>query len=304
MANADQKSPGNMKVEIPLVPALLIMIIVLLAVIIGLVFLPRPLSIGASPSAEPTITKRPSAPPTTQPEPTAPESFGNTPEEAVNGFYSAVRDVKRGILFDEWMTTSLAQRLSEDADYEYDKLQLKEDIEWDIIEISEVDYSEFQVAFVQYENEDVSKCELLELANPTSTGDHWRVSDISEADCESGEKIVSLAPTPTAVKYLNPELDYIACPSSYNSHLALDMVAYVSEDPPIPNNLRETAGLAHQRVGELQPGEEAYILDGPKCIDGWVWWDVRSLVNGERGWTSEAGSEWEYWLIPLGWRLY
>jgi len=47
-----------------------------------------------------------------------------------------------------------------------------------------------------------------------------------------------------------------------------------------------------------------WIIDGPKCADGWVWWRVRSQYDGLEGWTSEGeqpiGEDPIYWLEPTG----
>lgn len=102
--------------------------------------------------------------------------------------------------------------------------------------------------------------------------------------------ILTLTPsqTPTA---------WQVCPKTYYSHLRVGMRAMVTEDPPIPNRLRERADTNSKVIGMIQPGEEVDIIDGPGCSNEWVWWKVR-LSNGLTGWTAE-GENGEYWLIPV-----
>ena len=51
-------------------------------------------------------------------------------------------------------------------------------------------------------------------------------------------------------------------------------------------------------IGFIDPGEKIEIIKGPSCSNQWVWWKVKSLKNGEIGWTSEGDAE-NYWLVPV-----
>ncbi len=88
-----------------------------------------------------------------------------------------------------------------------------------------------------------------------------------------------------------------ACDGSSDSRLQVGATAAVSQDPPQANNVRNGAGASQRKVGQIQPGERVTVLDGPRCVDGWVWWKIRSLDNGLTGWTAEGDKD-SYWLVP------
>lgn len=88
-----------------------------------------------------------------------------------------------------------------------------------------------------------------------------------------------------------------ACAGSRDSRLQVGAIAAVSKDPPQANNVRKAAGSNQLKVGQIQPGERVTVLDGPRCVDGWVWWKIRSQDSGLTGWTAEGDRE-NYWLVP------
>jgi hypothetical protein len=79
--------------------------------------------------------------------------------------------------------------------------------------------------------------------------------------------------------------------------LQVNSYAYVNPDPPLPNNLRSEADPNSELLGEIQPRQAMKILAGPKCVDGWQWWNVIPSNSDLNGWTAE-GDEQTYWLIP------
>ena len=48
-------------------------------------------------------------------------------------------------------------------------------------------------------------------------------------------------------------------------------------------------------IGQIQPGENVLVIDGPECANGYTWWKVRS-VAGLEGWTIEGDKD-GYWLV-------
>lgn len=91
------------------------------------------------------------------------------------------------------------------------------------------------------------------------------------------------------------------CPADYASRLRVGDVGFVSNDPPYANRVRSTPSPTGEIMGEIQPGENFVILDGPVCDGGWVWWYVQGANNSETGealtgWTSE-GDVNSYWLV-------
>jgi len=89
----------------------------------------------------------------------------------------------------------------------------------------------------------------------------------------------------------------VPCLNALPTRLRVGLFAYVDPDPPLPNNVRSDAGRDNDLIGEIGPGQAMKIMDGPKCADGWVWWQVRALEIKLEGWTAE-GDQQEYWLIP------
>lgn len=54
------------------------------------------------------------------------------------------------------------------------------------------------------------------------------------------------------------------------------------------NRLRSTPSLAGDVVSEIPGGTTVYVLDTPRCADGFRWWRV--VYNGVMGWTAEGSS--------------
>lgn len=105
---------------------------------------------------------------------------------------------------------------------------------------------------------------------------------------ETPQAVSTLTSTPTA---------WAACPNSYLSKLYKGIKAKLSEEPPLPNRIREQANTSAKILGMIQPGEIVDIIDGPGCSNQWTWWKIRT-ADGNIGWTAE-GDGTEYWLLPV-----
>jgi serine/threonine protein kinase len=97
--------------------------------------------------------------------------------------------------------------------------------------------------------------------------------------------------------FLEPFPSWEACPNSPRSLLHKDDQAQVTLYPPQANRVRSDPGLSGTRIGSIDPGKKVAILDGPRCADGYVWWQVRS-EDGLTGWTAEAEKD-TYFLVPV-----
>jgi hypothetical protein len=73
--------------------------------------------------------------------------------------------------------------------------------------------------------------------------------------------------------------------------------AQISSRPPLYSNVRSAPGLNGERIGKLKPGEPVWLVDGPRCADGYTWWFVHSAA-GPEGWTAEGDAK-NYWIIQL-----
>ena len=88
------------------------------------------------------------------------------------------------------------------------------------------------------------------------------------------------------------------CRGAPLAHLKKGGYAYVSENPPIVNRVREGPGFNYLQVGSIANGHSMKVLDDPQCADGYYWWKVQALRNlSVIGWSAEGDSS-EYWLIP------
>ncbi|MBN1967425.1 MAG: hypothetical protein JW910_22415, partial [Anaerolineae bacterium] len=61
------------------------------------------------------------------------------------------------------------------------------------------------------------------------------------------------------------------------------------------NNLRETPTITGALIGQIPPGGEFYVWEGPVCADGFAWWQVG--YQGLTGWMVEGQGD-TYWLAP------
>lgn len=88
----------------------------------------------------------------------------------------------------------------------------------------------------------------------------------------------------------------IECPGPLPSRLYA--AEYTRVLPGRANNLRMTPGVDGYKIGELPPLSIVRIFDGPRCVDGYLWWYVEFQTTAEAGaWTVE-GNATEYWLEP------
>lgn len=113
-------------------------------------------------------------------------------------------------------------------------------------------------------------------------------------------------PTPNQV-VITPTTSMIATPDSspwqactdavYLSRIHVGNTVAVSSDPPLANRVRTDANLDSEVIGYIKPGETAVVIDGPRCVNQWVWWKVRAAAGFE-GWTAEGDAD-NYWLVPV-----
>jgi hypothetical protein len=101
--------------------------------------------------------------------------------------------------------------------------------------------------------------------------------------------------TPTWTKTPVESDKLVYCPGAPDILLKLGDWAMVSMDPPLPNKVRSQPGSNSELIGQVQPGENMLVVDGPRCADSCTWWLVRSL-EGLEGWTTEGDTE-GYWLV-------
>lgn len=89
-----------------------------------------------------------------------------------------------------------------------------------------------------------------------------------------------------------------ACPGAddLTPRLSPGLWARVAHDSA--NNLRREPTTQGLLLGSIPGGDIFQLTDGPRCADGYVWWQVR--YGGQTGWTAEGSPQpAEYWLEPL-----
>ena len=65
--------------------------------------------------------------------------------------------------------------------------------------------------------------------------------------------------------------------------------------PGLPNKIRSAPSTGAPQTGSI-PGEGVFsVLSGPRCVDGYLWWQVE--YEGVTGWTANGG-DGEYWVEP------
>ncbi|MEZ4669550.1 MAG: SH3 domain-containing protein [Anaerolineae bacterium] len=82
-----------------------------------------------------------------------------------------------------------------------------------------------------------------------------------------------------------------ACPDTLPARLEVNSWAKTVAGFTI--NRRAAASLQGERTGQIPSGDIVRVVAGPRCADGYVWWDLN--YDGRTGWTAEGG-DGEYWL--------
>jgi WD40 repeat protein len=92
-----------------------------------------------------------------------------------------------------------------------------------------------------------------------------------------------------------------SCPEAFTTRLSIGMQAQVVASPNLRVRERPTASASTVYGTSLSRGRTVYILDGPVCDGGMLWWKIETgmitLSNGERhnivGWVAEeSGDQW------------
>lgn len=95
------------------------------------------------------------------------------------------------------------------------------------------------------------------------------------------------------------------CPADYDGYLAprLTVDEWARVLPGTPLNFRPEASTRLARIGQLNSGTMPQVTDGPRCNEGYVWWQVDDA--GQVGWVAEGNpSNGDYWLEPRGVLVY
>ncbi|NDJ85822.1 MAG: SH3 domain-containing protein [Chloroflexi bacterium] len=105
----------------------------------------------------------------------------------------------------------------------------------------------------------------------------------------------SMLPTPSLAPTATPLTPTpFACPGAPPARLVLNNLAEVVSANTI--RLRANPGLETNTVLNVSPGEQVLVIEGPTCMDQFIWWKVR-LNDDTEGWMAE-GNAGQYFLEP------
>ena len=87
------------------------------------------------------------------------------------------------------------------------------------------------------------------------------------------------------------------CDGAPKSKVAVGSAARVTYTDGTPSRVRAKPSTSSKILGEIADGTQFLIKQGPKCADGYTWWQVQ-LQNGTKGWMAE-GSKAVYFIEPV-----
>jgi hypothetical protein len=97
----------------------------------------------------------------------------------------------------------------------------------------------------------------------------------------------------------DPDFDWSKCHAKYSTRLhSGDAVVITQASSPIGYHLLSEPYKDKEQVGSFSPGEQARILGGPSCSNGWIWWYIQMDEDKSTGWFPE-GTQDGYWISPL-----
>lgn len=91
----------------------------------------------------------------------------------------------------------------------------------------------------------------------------------------------------------------LTCVGAAESRLQTGMEAVVGDDDPSPLRLRAEPNIGGDILGNYDPGTSVNVIGGPRCADGFWWWQVYVPSADVSGWMAE-GSGQDYFLDPVG----
>lgn len=129
-------------------------------------------------------------------------------------------------------------------------------------------------------------------ATATPAPTHTPAATITPVPTDIPAATATDIPTVTEAPILRDQTNN--CPGAPAILIKRTAWAQVSLHAPIILNVRSEPGLKGKRVGMLKPGEPVLIVDGPRCVDDYTWWSIRSL-SGLEGWMA-VGDATSYWI--------
>jgi hypothetical protein len=103
--------------------------------------------------------------------------------------------------------------------------------------------------------------------------------------------------TPTAGAPVSPTPEpENSCPGAPVTRLIVNQRARVLDADERPLNIRSAPGTDSSILSRIPPNEVFYVLAGPQCADGYLWYFVRYRTF--EGWIAE-GDNTSYFVEPF-----
>ncbi|MBN2555463.1 MAG: serine/threonine protein kinase [Anaerolineales bacterium] len=133
-----------------------------------------------------------------------------------------------------------------------------------------------------------SGSEYTQLGSSAGSSNSSAVPQSTSTSRAAADTNRSATPTPQP---RSPYRPIVNCPIS---RLQIGDWTRVSLDPLVCNRLRTATGADSTVMTCVDPGVTMRVIDGPICMDGWLWWRV-AVTSGPSGWMAE-GDGYSYWV--------
>ncbi|MEL6308694.1 MAG: SH3 domain-containing protein [Chloroflexota bacterium] len=124
--------------------------------------------------------------------------------------------------------------------------------------------------------------------NPTQTMPAVGVTAIASANAET--PIFPIIHTPA-----DAPPTQVSCANAPSQRLIVFERGRVTDDDDETLNLREGPGVSFEIITALEPSETFFVLDGPNCSGGFLWFRVQA--GAFTGWLAEGDSD-SYYTEP------
>jgi Bacterial SH3 domain len=118
---------------------------------------------------------------------------------------------------------------------------------------------------------------------------------LTDVDFSSSRQLVNGAWVVIPTGTFTTQTRTYGCPGAPDTRLSITDITRVSVNAPRPFYLHSNPSISADTVGQLAPGDDVQVLDGPQCADNLTWFKVRSM-SGLEGWVAE-GDKAAYWLV-------
>ncbi|MBN1453200.1 MAG: SH3 domain-containing protein [Anaerolineales bacterium] len=84
------------------------------------------------------------------------------------------------------------------------------------------------------------------------------------------------------------------CPAGFTPKMIIGVTGRITSSTD--GSLRFEPSMSSNQIASLFAGDEFWVLEGPVCSDGYVWWQIN--YHDQVGWAIEGEME-DYWLEPI-----